>query len=76
MQYHPVIPTYTETNINSAFRAIANGISVRNASLDWGVPRATLHDRKIGHESYQKAAASLQKLSPVQEKHLTDWVLI
>ncbi|KAK8012005.1 hypothetical protein PG989_000265 [Apiospora arundinis] len=40
-----------------------------------GVPKTTLIDRLSGRESSREAAISQQRLSPVQEKHLTDWVL-
>ena len=68
--------SYTEYNVIQALDAIANNVSIRRASLDWGVPRATLQNRLYGHESHQEAAIPLQKLSPVQEKCLTDWVLV
>ena len=49
---------------------------MRKASLDWGPPRGTLEGRIKGHVSRSEGAAPLQRLSPIQEQRLTDWVLV
>ncbi|KAF7889298.1 uncharacterized protein EAF01_010031 [Botrytis porri] len=67
---------YTEEDIAEALRAITNGASIRRASLDYGVPRTTLHDRIYGGVSHQKGAQILQKLSPIQENRLAEWILV
>ena len=67
---------YTEDDIQYALNDIANGMSFRQASLKWGPPRATLHDRLNGRISRAKASQPSQRLSPVQEQRLTDWVLV
>ncbi|KAF7905173.1 uncharacterized protein EAF01_005694 [Botrytis porri] len=67
---------YTEEDIAEALRAITNGASIRRASLDYGVPRITLHDRIYGGVSHQKGAQILQKLSPIQENRLAEWILV
>ena len=67
---------YTEYDVMEALDAIAKGTKVRRASLDWGVLRTTLQNRIYGHESYQDAAILQQRLAPVQENHLTDWILV
>ena len=69
-------PSYTEDDIQRALAAVANGRSVRKACLDWGVPRSTLQNRINGHVSLKEAHEPFQRLSPVQEQRLTDWVLI
>jgi hypothetical protein len=69
-------PLYTEEDVQRALDDIANGKSVRKASLDWGVPRSTLMDRINGRVSYSEAKAPFQRLLPVQEQCLTDWVLV
>ena len=69
-------PRYTEDDVQYALNDIANGKSVRQASLDWGPPRNTLQDRIDGRISRSEAAQPYQRLSPVQEQRLTDWVLI
>ena len=49
---------------------------MRKASLEWGPPRSTLMDRINGRLSYSEAKAPFQRLLPVQEQCLTDWVLV
>ena len=68
--------SYTEDDVQYALNDIANGKSVRKASLEWGPPRSTLMDRINGRLSYSEAKAPFQRLSPVQEQRLTDWVLV
>ena len=67
---------YTEDDIQYALNDIANGILFRQASLKWGLPRATLHDRLNGRISRAEASQPFQRLSPVQKQRLTDWVLV
>ena len=67
---------YTEDDVQYALRDIANGMSERKASLDWGVPRPTLHERIEGRVSRSESHAHLQRLAPVQEQRLIDWVLV
>jgi hypothetical protein len=67
---------YTEEDIMQALDTIAHGDSIRKASLELGVPRTTLQSRIYSHESHQIASEIQQKLAPVQEKRLVDWVLV
>ena len=67
---------YTENEVNQALDSIANGQSVRKASLYWGVPRSTLQDRLRGSQSKATAASSRQKLSTTQENHLVQWIRV
>jgi hypothetical protein len=69
-------PSYTEDDVQYALKDIANSKSERKASLDWGVPRSTLQDRILGRLSRSEAHAYKQRLAPVQEQRLTDWVLV
>ena len=69
-------PRYTEDDIQYALRDIANSKSERKASLDWGVPRGTLQDRISGRLSRSEAHAYEQRLVPIQEQRLTDWILV
>ncbi len=69
-------PSYTEDDVQYALRDIANGKSIRKASLDWGVARGTLQDRISGRLSRAEAHAQEQRLDPIQEQRLTDWVLV
>ena len=66
---------YTENDLQQALEAVTNGQSLRKASLQWGVPKSTLLSRRQGHEPRREAFASQQRLSPVQESHLTQWIL-
>jgi hypothetical protein len=66
---------YLESDLQQALEAVANGQSIKKAALIWGVPRSTLQGRLQGAESRKEAFASWQRLSSVQENHLTQWVL-
>src|SRR5579875_883872 len=66
---------YTEEDVNSAIQAVAMGQSVRKAALEWGIPRATLQHRMTGTQPRSTAFSELQRLSQVQEDHLTQWIL-
>ena len=55
---------------------MGNGRSVRKAYLDWGVLRGIIQDRIKGSVSRKEASEPFQRLSPVQEQRLTDWVLV
>ena len=66
---------YSEEDVNSALEAIEMGRSVRKAALDWGIPRATLRYRINGTQPRSTAFSRLQRLSHVQENHLTQWIL-
>jgi hypothetical protein len=48
---------------------------LRQANRDWGVPVSTLQNHTKGTESHDIAAESQQRLSKIQEEHLTAWVL-
>jgi hypothetical protein len=66
---------YTEYELGQAVIAVTNGQSVQKAALHWGIPRSTLRHRLQGTESRKEAFASQQRLSPIQEQHLTQWIL-
>ena len=69
-------PQYTKDDVQYALRDIANSKSERKASLDWGIRRSTLQQRIAGRVSRLEAYEYEQRLSPVQEQRLTDWVLV
>jgi hypothetical protein len=68
-------PQYTEYDVMSALAEIANGKSLRKASLEWGIPRSTLRGRNATTLSRQEGASHLQRLPTVVESRLTDWIL-
>jgi len=67
---------YTEEEVDQALQSIANGQSIRRASLEWGVPRVTLQRRVLGIQPKESAHQQYQKLSPDQENHLSSWIRI
>jgi hypothetical protein len=68
--------SYTEEDVMRACEAVLHGVSYRRAHLDYWVPKTTIRDRIYGTKSHQEAAISSQRLAPVQEKRLTEWVLV
>jgi len=71
-----VSASYTEEDLIRALEAIVNSVSQYWACRDYRIPRSTLQSRIYGHKSHQEAAISQQRLSAIQEKRLTDWVLV
>lgn len=69
------MPQYTEEDLLSAVADVTNGKSLRLASREWGVPLSTIRNRYYGQENRATAAESQQRLSKVQEEHLTSWIL-
>ena len=49
---------------------------MRKACSEYGIPRTTLHNRINGHLSHKKGAQNLQKIAPVQERALANWILV
>ena len=66
---------YTEEDLQRALNAIANGMGQRIAAREYGIPRSTIQLRINGSISRQEAHIPQQRLSEVQEQHLTKWVL-
>ena len=69
------MPRYSEQDLIMALNEVANGKSLRLASREWGIPRATLYNRNHGGTTHSIAAEDQQRLSKVQEEHLSTWVL-
>ncbi|KAK8869161.1 transposase [Apiospora arundinis] len=70
-----MVRLYTEDDISAAIKDVAGGKSIHKAALYWGIPRSTLISRLHGRQSRRESKSTYQKLSPVQEKHLADWIL-
>src|SRR3981081_1681147 len=66
---------YTEQDLLVAFDNVRNGKSLRLASREWGIPLSTLQNCNYGREQHAFASESQQRLSKIQEKHLSTWVL-
>ena len=62
---------YTEQDLLAALSDIRNGKSLRLASRERGVPLSTLQNRNEGSENHVLAAESQQRLSKIQEEHLS-----
>ena len=67
---------YTEQDLQDALAKYHTcGGSIRKIAQEFNIPRSTLQDRIYGTQTHSTAAKSQQALSPVQEAHLTQWVL-
>ena len=66
---------YTEQDLLAALNDVRNGKSLRVARREWGVLLSTLQNRNDGRESHALASESQQRLSKIQEEHLSTWVL-
>ena len=66
---------YTEQDVLLALADIRNRKSERAACLDHDIPRSTIYGRNKESENHVLAAESQQRLSMVQEEHLSNWVL-
>ncbi len=66
-----------ERNIEQAIEALRNGDfkSLRAAGRAYGVPETTLRDRLKGSTNRVIAHQHQQKLTPLQEDFLADWIL-
>ena len=70
------MPLYIEDTLAAALNAVNSGTPLRRAARDFGIPLATLHDRRAGQQSKTTAHMSQQKLSPIQESRLAEWIRI
>jgi hypothetical protein len=66
---------YTEHDLLTAVNDVRNGKYLRLASQEWGVPLSTLQNRDHGREKHALASESQQRLSKIQEEHLSAWIL-
>lgn len=64
-------PRYIEEDVQRTLHAISNGMLIKKAGLEYGVPRPTLHARINGTLSRQEAHQHEQRHSKVQDDHLT-----
>ncbi|KAF6786836.1 hypothetical protein CSOJ01_15337 [Colletotrichum sojae] len=70
------MPRYTEDQLKSAEKAVLEGMSIRQAGRDWGIPYATLSDRLKGAGTRNEAKEMYQRLSPEDEKALVGWITV
>ena len=65
---------YTQQDVQNATSDIQNGMALTTAAKIWSVPRSTLQDRVCGTKSHQTAETRFQRLSPIQEHLLVEWI--
>src|SRR6266566_5566336 len=70
------MPSYTEDTLAAALNTVNSGIPLRRAARDFGIPLTTLYDRRTNRQSKTTAYISQQKLSPIQENRLAEWIRI
>ncbi|KAI0996863.1 hypothetical protein K3495_g11320 [Podosphaera aphanis] len=70
------MPQCTESNLQEALEALANGQTLKKASSKWGVPRSTLQNRLKGVQSRDVASSDSQRLSLTQENCLAEWIRV
>src|SRR6266699_2783466 len=70
------MPSYTENALAAAINAVNTGTPLRRAARDYDIPEATLQHRRTGRQSRIDAHTSEQKLSPIQENRLAEWIRI
>src|SRR6266566_7124236 len=68
------MPSYTENALTATLNAVNAGGPLRRIARDYGIPEATLRHRKAGRQPKTDAHTYRQKLSPVQESRLADWI--
>ncbi|KAK1470100.1 transposase, partial [Colletotrichum tamarilloi] len=56
--------SYTENEVIRTLEAIRGGTSVKRASIEFGVPRTTLRNRRRGQQARAIAFADQQRLPP------------
>lgn len=61
---------------NNALKAIANGMSVRQAAKTFRLSRYFIRGRLRGRPLRRDAQSSLQSITPAQELFLVNWVLL
>ena len=66
---------YTEQDLLTALDDVKNRKSLKVASQDQGILYSTIQNRNQGSRSHTLAAESQQRLSKVQEDHLSTWIL-
>lgn len=72
----PKLHTWTEADIDAAMDDMCNGVSLRKAAKNHGIPTTTLSDRvEQRSKAPQAAHESQQRLSDTQEKKIVEWIL-
>lgn len=69
-------PSWTESDMDSALFDMSEGLSLRKAAANWGIPPQTLSDR-FNQKSQPKSEGhqSQQRLTLSEEKKIVEWIL-
>ncbi|ESZ95390.1 transposase [Sclerotinia borealis F-4128] len=67
---------YIEDDIAVALNAIVNGVLMRKAALEYGIPYIIFQSCINGCVSYQKGSEMMQKIASIQERRLVEWILV
>src|SRR6266566_2385314 len=70
------MPSYTENAFAAALNAVDSGDPIRRVAHDYGIPRTMLQHRLAGRQAKTTVYMFQQKLSPVQESRLAEWICI
>ncbi len=70
------MPSYTENAFAAALNAVDRGDPIRRVAHDYGIPRTMLQHRLAGRQAKTTVYMFQQKLSPVQESRLAEWICI
>jgi hypothetical protein len=55
----PLHRTYSHESLRSALKIISTGISIRKASIYYGIPRSTLQDHVSGRSTQKKGCPNV-----------------
>src|SRR6266566_7179452 len=70
------MPSYTENALTAVLNAVDRGDPIRRVARDYGIPRTTLQHRLTGRQPKTTMHTFQQKLSPIQESRLAEWIHI
>ena len=66
--------TWTETRMDHALKAVADGKSIRQAAEEHGVPRSTLHDRVTGKVVPGTKSGPRKHLTSLEEEEFVEFL--
>ena len=67
---------HTEFDVRKACNEYLNTGKLRASARHYGIPYATLRRRLLGRLPKVRAYSDRQRLSLVQEEHLSKWILL
>jgi len=70
-----IMKSWSEAEMFDALTAIADGMPIRAAAREWGIPESTLRTRLNGAQSHRDASSHLRVLSDDQEDELVQFII-